>query len=471
MSTHRSFPTFTFALIALTTGCTPTEPPDGDDSTPAHTLFVAHEGSLVSYNIATGEERPGAVQDVTGPVDMQALADGTLLVNLTGRNEILIVDGETMLEVARLPSSAMGGKRPVHSYLSPDHAGKSYWMTLNDGESGAAATNTARFVDVTPGSPTYLEAVGEVAVGIGHHKASFSATTERVVISNIADCENVLTVYDYSDITKITALATLSAKDAGWDGSTFATTCDPTYQMGAPPAPHGCSTARNDGKAYCNMTSSGGIVSIDIDATPPVFKVIPTSGSGAGYTKAHPDGRYVYSLQESPREGDMEHPGAACQIGQLLVIDATTDAVVKEVALFYKGPDCKDALAGTDEETAGPSHIQISGDGKTLFITPAGGFGLEDARVRQELVVDITVPAAPVQLASIRVGTSSGHHGDAQSGDGKLLFVTNTIDGTVTQIDASTRAVLRTLTVEAQPKALATFGEVEGPSFQAGPIH
>jgi YVTN family beta-propeller protein len=464
--------TVLITICGLTGGCSGSgNEVEGQNGALGHTLFVAHEGSLVSYDIATGEERPGAVQDVTGPVDLQALSDGTLMVNLTGRNEILLVDGRTMLEVARVPSSAMGGKRPVHSYISPEQGGEMYWLTLNDGENNVLSTNTARFLDITPGSATYQKPVGEVALGAGHHKASFSTTTSRVVISNIADCEDVLTVYDYSDVSKIVALATLSAKDAGFDGSTYETTCDPTYMMGAPPSPHGCATDKVSGKAYCNLTTSGAIVAVDIDATPPSFKVIPTGGSGSGYTKAHPDGRYVYSVQDSPREGHMKTPGATCQIGQLVVIDATTDAVVKELPLFYKGPDCKDAIVGTDEETAEPSHIQVAADGKTLFITTAGGFGVESARVRQELVLDISDPKEPVELASIAVGASSGHHGDALTGDGKYLFVANNVDGTVTQIDAGTRAVLRTLAVKAQPKTLATFGEAEGPSVPTGPIH
>ena len=457
---------------ALTLGCGGSGGPD-DVANPlrGHALFVAHEGSLVSYDIATGEERPGAVQNVTGPVDLQALADGTLLVNLTGRNEVLIVDGKTMLEVARVPSSASGGQRPVHSYISPEHAGKTYWLALNDGENGALPTNTARFIDITPGSEAYLKPAGEIGLGAGHHKAAFSSTTSRVVISNIADCDNVLAVYDYSDPADIKRLATMSAADAGWDGSSFEKTCDPTYQNGAPPAPHGCATSTESGKAYCNLTTSGDVIAVDIDASPPTFAIIKTGGSGGGYTKAHPDGRFIYSVQDSPREGSATKPGSNCQIGQLIVIDALTDALVKEVPIHYKGPDCKAALTGTDEETAEPGHIQISADKKTLYITPAGGFMVADARVRQEIAVDLSWPEHPVQLVSIPVGASSGHHGDALSGDGKYLFVTNSIDGTVTQIDAASREVVRTITTLAQPKALATFGNAEGPSAQTGPLH
>jgi len=432
------------------------------------TLFVAHQGSLVSYDIESGQERPGAVQGVSSPTDLQALSDGTLLVNLTDQNHVLIVDPTSMLEIARVHTSFAAAQRPVHSYISPERAGKTYWLALNDGTEGEAASNSAALLDITPGSDRYLQHVGEAPIGIGHHKASFSATRERVVISNIADCERVLGVYDYADIRDIREVATLNAADAGWDGTSFAKTCDPTYQMGVPPAPHGCATSKVSGKAYCNLTGSGDLVVIDLDADLPSFQRVPTQGGGGGYTKASHDGRYIYSLESEPREGS---GGSVCQVGQLVVLDASNDSVVAQLPLGYLGADCQQSLVGTDEETTEPSHSLISADGNKLFITLAGGFEVESARVRQHVVVDISDPAAPVQQPSIPVGTSTGYHGDSLSGDGRWLFIANNIDGTVTQIDAATDAVVRTWTVEAKPEVLATFGTLEGPSVQTGPIH
>lgn len=452
-------------LLLVTAGC-------GGSSKPAqspmgHALFVAHEGVFTSYDIASGQERAGAVQNVAGPIDLQSLADGTQLVNLTANNQILAVDPASMLEKARLPSSGQGATRPVHSYITPDRSGHRYWISLNDGAQGQVATNSARFVDVQPGSATYLQAVGEVGLGIGHHKASFSNTIERAVFSNIADCNDVLSVYDYADIKNIKKLLTIRAVDLGWDGSTFARTCDPTYANGVPPAPHGCATSKVSGKAYCNLTGSGDLVSIAIDATPVTYSKVTTGGSGGGYTKAHPAGRYIFSLEEKPREGS---GGAVCQVGQLVVLDATTDAVVKQLPLGYTGPGCTKTLTGTDEATAGPGHMALSLDAKTLFITLAGGFQVASARVRQVVVVDISNPASPVQLASIPTGASTGHHGDALSGDGKWLFVADNVDNTVTQIDVAARAVAKTIPVRPTPQTLATFGSAEGPSAQTGPI-
>ncbi|MEY2934774.1 MAG: Virginiamycin lyase [Pseudomonadota bacterium] len=441
--------------------------PEPESNSLSQSLFVANQGSLVSYDIASAQERPGAVQGVTSPTDMQALDDGTVLVNLTDQNHVLIVDPRTMLEIARVHTSFNTAQRPVHSYISPTRNGKKYWLALNDGTEGERSTNSAAFLDLSPDSSRYLEHVGEVPVGIGHHKAAFSATRERVVISNIADCERVLGVYDYSDITQIQEVAVLSSAEAGWDGSSFAKTCDATYQMGLPPAPHGCATSIVSNEAYCNVTNSGDLVVIDLDAATPSFQRVPTAGGGGGYTKASHDGRYIYSLQGEPREGA---GGAECQVGQLAVLDASTDRVVAQVPLGYLGANCTQSLLGTDEETTEPAHTVISADSSKLFITLAGGFEVESARVRQQLVFDLSDPAAPAQLPSIPVGTSTGYHGDSLSGDGRWLFIANNIDDSVTQIDASSLDVVRTWPVGSRPQVLATFGSAEGPSVQTGPL-
>jgi hypothetical protein len=442
----------------------------------AQTLFVGHEGTLVSYDVASGDEKPGTVTDVQTPVDLQALEDGTLLVNLTNPGQILFVDGTTMLETARIASSGEQAERPVHTFVSPKRGGKQYLMTMNDGSEADPATNSAAFVDIAEDSAHRFELAGEVALGVGHHKAAFSTTQERVVISNIGDCDDVISVFDYSDIHDIQKLATLSGADAGFDaedpgdGSFDPAFCDVTYSRGLPPAPHGCATSRESGKVYCNITSSGAIAVVDVDADEPTFELLTTHGSGGGYSKAHPGGRYIYTVQESPREG-AEGGGDDCQVGQIVVIDTASDTVVSETPLLYKGPDCTDALAGTAAESANPDHMYFSADGDTLFVPTAGGFEVEDARVDQLMVLDTSDPAAPVQLDSIEVGVHTGHSSAALSGDGKWLFVVHTVDGTVSQIDVAARNVEKTIDVGDDPKVVATYGSSAGPSVQTGPIH
>lgn len=449
-------------------------PGEGAGSSFAHTLFVAREGSLVSFDLVTGQERPGTVTNVTGPVSLQALDNGLLLVNATGRDEILVVDGRTMLEVARIPSSAMGAVRPVHGYISPqDLNGRRYWLALNDGSMNVRATNSARLIDLSDGFSTYLQPVGEIGLGIGHHLASFSASRPRVLISNIADCEDVMTVYDYTDPSAIDSLATLTAAAAGWDGASAQRTCDPTYAGGTPPAPHGCATSPGSGKAYCNLTSSGEMVVADLDADPPAFQVLATGGTGGGHTRMHPHGRYAYTVHQAPREALDQASGAllrACQIGALSVTDTTTDTVVTTIPLRYAGPDCSARLAGTPAETANPGHTYFGPDGDTLFIVTSGGFMAGDARVDRLLILDTSDPAAPVQQKSLQVGAHTGHGAAALSDHGRFLFVVHAVDGTVSQIDTATRALVATIPVGDNPRSVATFGQEEGPSQQAGPI-
>lgn len=432
-----------------------------------HSLFVAHEaGALVSYDLSSGAERPGAVQNLSGPVDAQALADGTVLVNLTNNNEILAVNGSTMLELARIRSSLGQAVRPVHGYISPARAGKQYWLALNDGSAGRIETNSAAFMDITAGSNTRFRIVGEQPLGVGHHKGAFSVTSERVVLTNISDCENVVSVYDYSDITSIRSLATLTASVAGWTHSDPGTSrfdprfCDVTYQRGVPPAPHGCATAKTSGKAYCNLTGSGDLVVVDIDAPIPNFRVMPSTGKGGGYTLSHPGGRYIFTMHESPREGE---GGATCQMGQVSVIDASTETVVKALPVFYRGPSCHSSILGTPAATAGLGHAFFNTDGSRLFVPSGGGFMVTDARVDQLIVLDTSDPANPIQLASIQTGVHTGHAAGTLSGDGKQLFIVNAIDSTVSEVDVAALAVTRTFTVSMNPRVVATFGKEEGP--------
>ena len=466
--TIRTMPAVALALM-LPLSCADDDPGVAGGAS-AQILFVASEGFLTSYDVETGLERPGTIPNVTGPVDMQAFSDGHVMLNLTGRHEVLILDGRTMLEKARIPSSRSGGLRPVHSYISPVLAGRQVWLTLNDGL-GEQATNSALFIDCKAGSGTHHQVLGEVSLGVGHHKAAFSVTRPRVVITNIADCSNVLSVYDYTDVASIKTVGTLTAAAAGWDGSSFGRTCDPSYKTGVPPAPHGCATSTLSKKAYCNLTGSGDIVVADLDAEVPTFKSIKTGGGGGGYTKASHDGRYIFTLQSGPREGDENKPGAPCQVGQLAVIDASSDALVKEVPLLYKGAGCTESIVTTAAKTNEPGHLALSADGKSLFVAIGGGFMVAEARSTQHLLLDVSDPANPVLKPGIEIGQGTGHRADAISGDGKYLFVTNNVEGSVSQIDVATAKVVRTLKTRETPLTLATWGAKEGPSAQTGPAH
>lgn len=428
-----------------------------------HRMFVVADGKLKAFELGSGEQVSGEVTNVTRVTDLRALRDGFLLGSLTDDNEVLVVDGKTMLEETRIPASSGGGIRPVHNYVTPTYDGTQYLMVLNDGN-GEPEENTVTFIDIGEGSEQRFQAVGEAPLGIGHHKASFSRVRPRVTISNLNDCDKVLQVLDFGDPSDIQEVATFSAEDLGWDGSSTERTCDPTRAAGTVPSPHGAATGQN-GKSYHNLTATGEIVEVDMEADEPTFRVISTgrTGGGGGYT-TYGFGAYVYTLHTTPREGG---DGEVCQIGQLTVLDTMEDegSVASEIPLFYEGSECTRSLLGTDEEGVGPGHTVIDVANAQIFITPAGPFGDPDARVRQELVLSATDPSSPIQWDSIPIGAGTGHVNDAITGDSEYVLVVGTVDGTVSVIEAETRSVERTVEVGPNPSQVASWGSEEGPSY------
>jgi YVTN family beta-propeller protein len=157
-------------------------------------------------------------------------------------------------------------------------------------------------------------------------------------------------------------------------------------------------------------------------------------------------------------------------VGQLAVVDASTDTLAREVPLLYRGPDCVAKLSGTDEAKAEASHLVIGPNGNTLYVT-LGAFNDADAHVRQELVVDLSQPGAPAQRASIALGPSNGSPADALSPDGHFLFVANTTDNNLSQIDTTTNTVVHTFSFFTAPKTMSLFSSASGPSEQVGSIH
>src|SRR6266478_628105 len=59
--------------------------------------------------------------------------------------------------------------------------------------------STLVLIDAVQSSPTFLKPMGEIRLGIGHHKAGFSMKRPRLAVSNISDCSNVVSIYDYEN--------------------------------------------------------------------------------------------------------------------------------------------------------------------------------------------------------------------------------------------------------------------------------
>lgn len=454
----------------LTVGCmhdSDEHEDDGHSHASDITLFVGGATAIAAYDLATGTQKRGEIGDVGSLTDMQALADGTVLVSNGAKDNVVIFDGTNMLERSR-QQNTLGAKRPVHAFVSPVYGGKQYFASMHDGN-GAVGSDAMLLIDIAKNSPTYLKAVGEVALGLGHHKASFSANKPRIVVTSINECNEVAAVYDFTDVKAIQKVKAFSAADLGMDGSSRNKTCDPTRAAGILPSAHGGATS-SQGRAYHNLTGLGQILSVDLDADMPTARLLNTQGAGAGYTKAVPGSKYVYSLQSSPREGDATRPGLPCQIGQLVVIDAALDSVVNQVALFLKGPNCRDSLAGTPYKTVGPGHIVIAEKSHRLFIQATSGFSDAVGYAEHHLVLAMSDVKNPVQQASLSIGKSRSHHAETLSGDGKGFVVANNLDATVSVIDVEKAEVLKTFATVTGPSTLTTYGEEAGPSRQTGPV-
>jgi YVTN family beta-propeller protein len=437
---------------------------------------VSGRDQLALHDLATGAElarfaSPG------GSSDLLALGSGVALSNHTAGNEVVLIDLKRRSEIGRLPSSSLGGVRPVHMYLSPAIGGQQYAVVLNDGNERSTPKgerpkdSTLLLIDAVQSSPTFLKPMGEVRLGIGHHKAGFSMKRPRLAVSNISDCSNVVSIYDYENPSDIKLVKTFSAADLGYDGSTPFKTCDETGKVGLMLSPHGTGTSAATGRVYHFLTGTGQIGVFDIDADVPTVKLIQTAGSGGASVKDLPGGRFMVVPQRGPREVNQRADGSLCQVGQLAVIDAVAEKVAAQLSVFYGEPTCRTSIAGKPHERAALQYAMPSPDGKTVFVEIGTLYGPPNmvAESRFVAVFDLSDPYRPVQLPSIPVGAGNDTRDHALTGDGKLLLIPNSLDNSVSVIDVGSRQVVRTIPTVTKPFRVVTFAEGIGASKPAGP--
>jgi YVTN family beta-propeller protein len=436
---------------------------------------VSGRDQLALHDLATGAElarfdAPG------GSSDLLALGSGIALSNHTAGNAVVLIDLKRRSEIGRLPSSSLGGIRPVHMYLSPPIVGRQYVVVLNDGNDRATPKgerpkdSTLLLIDAAQSSPTFLKPTGEIQLGVGHHKAGFSIKRPRLAVSNIADCSDVVSVYDYGNAPDIKLVKAFSAADLGYDGSTPLKSCDESGKAGLMLSPHGTGTSAATGQVYHFLTGTGQIAVFDIDADVPTVKLIHTAGSGGASVKDLPGGRFMVVPQRGPREVHQRADGSLCQVGQLAVIDAVTEKVAAQLPVFYD-VTCRTSIAGTPHERAALQYAMPAPDGKTVFVEIGTLYGPPNvvAESRFVAVFDLSDPYRPVQLPSIPVGAGNDTRDHALTGDGKLLLVPNSLDNSVSVIDVGSRQVVRTIPTVTKPSRVVTFSEAIGASKPAGP--
>jgi YVTN family beta-propeller protein len=437
---------------------------------------VSGRDQLALYDLATGTEL-ARFEAPGGSSDLLALGSGIALSNHTAGNEVILIDLNRRREIGRLPSSSLGGIRPVHMYLSPEIAGRQYTVVLNDGNERGTPKgerpkdSTLLLIDAVQSSPTFLKPVGEVRLGIGHHKVGFSMKRPRMAVSNISDCSDVVSVYDYGQPSDIKLVKTFSAANLGYDGSTPLKTCDETGKAGLMLSPHGTGTSAATGRVYHFLTGTGQIAVFDIDADVPTVKLIQTAGSGGASVKDLPGGRFMVVPQRGPREVHQRADGSLCQVGQLAVIDAVAEKVAAQLPVLYGEPTCRTSIAGKPYERAALQYAMPSPDGKTVFVEVGTLYGPPNvvAESRFVAVFDLSDPYRPIPLSSIPVGAGNDTRDHALTGDGKLLLVPNSLDNSVSVIDIGSRQVARTLPTVTKPFRVVTFSEGIGPSKPAGP--
>jgi YVTN family beta-propeller protein len=436
---------------------------------------VSGRDQLALHDLATGAElarfdAPG------GSSDLLALGSGVALSSHTAGNAVVLIDLKRRSEMGRLPSSSLGGARPVHMYLSPAIEERQYAVVLNDGTERSTPKgerpkdSTLLLIDAVQSSPTFLKPVGETRLGIGHHKVGFSMKRPRLAVSNIADCSDIVSVYDYGNASDIKLVKTFSAAELGYDGSTPLKTCDETGKAGLMLSPHGTGTSAATGRVYHFLTGTGQIAVFDIDAEVPTVKLIQTAGTGGASVKDLPGGRFMVVPQRGPREVHQRADGSLCQVGQLAVIDAVAEKVAAQLPVFYDAT-CRTSIAGKPHERAALQYAMPAPDGKTVFVEIGTLYGPPNvvAESRFVAVFDLSDPYRPVQLPSIPVGAGNDTRDHALTGDGTLLLVPNSLENSVSVIDVGSRQVVRTIATVTRPFRVVTFSEGVGPSKPAGP--
>ena len=295
------------------------------------------------------------------------------------------------------------GVKPVHSYISPAH--DQIWVG-NDGSADVSVIDLAS-----------REVLSTVLTGAGHHKMALAAADDGslafVYVSNITD----------GTITPVTSARSSLPNVPG---------------VGI--APHGMDY---DAETTHVLNCSG-----DLD--------LATTGSQPGVE--------VIATRDDPSTPANEQhtvvdriPLAPGRCGYLHVHDGYANMTLWSANLFAR---MRTTTRNVETYDAGPSPDKFAVVGETVFVA--------NARAPIVTVVDLTRTEAnttvatghPVDPANV---PTSGHRSILAHGG--RVYVPNAFDGTVTVIDATTRAVVGTLSGMTTPVNVAIAGPGVGTTY------
>jgi DNA-binding beta-propeller fold protein YncE len=402
----------------------------------AETLWVTGTDKVGAYDVQTGREL--ASFDIPGrTADLHVLPNGHVVLNYRAKGELVLFDTTSRKEMARLPSSRMGGVNPHHGYLLKT-SGNLLYVVGNDGEN-AERDSTLSLFRVVSNAPG-LEYAGEIRHGAGHHKIAHFPGEDWISVSNINDCGNVIQVVDIANPAAPKTIRSIGAKDIGYDGSGPDKTCDASGKAGRRLTPHGAGAT---GQFHVhNLNATGQMVVVRRDGR--VF-VLQSAGTGGASAVATRDGK-LYMTQFSPRDGSGTSPGKACQIGQLSAISSAGTEF--EQIPVLKDKDCTEKPSG-----ARLGYVSMMPDGQTMLL-PLATLGNDAVPVA--LLARFKVGANGVeQLSSLEIGKNLGHRDHAWSTDGKLFAFPNNKDNSVSIIGAAEGRVVRTIPVVPDPLRVA----------------
>lgn len=397
----------------------------------SQTLWVTGENGAAAYDIASGVQK--AAFDIAGKTsDMHALPNGFVVVNHRAEAQLILLDAGTLTEAGRMPSSTLGGINPHHAYVLRTGNADLY-VVMHDGDD-PEQNSTVSLFRVTDTAPGLVHA-GEIRVGNGHHKLAHHPGQNWISVSNINDCDNLVQVIDITDPANPATIRKISAGDIGYDASSADKTCDATGEAGRKLSPHGAG-ATSTYHAH-NLTRSGQMLVIRADGS---AQTVETGGTGGASAVSRGD--RLYLTQFSPRAGVAD--GAACQVGQITVLDA--EAALAAQVPMLKAPGCD-----ADAQGARLGYVSLSDDGKTLLL-PLGTLG-SDAQPNDVIARAELTEAGLVQLPSIQAADNLGHRDHGWNGT--LSAFPNNQANTVSVVDNVAGTVVASVPVLDTPSRVA----------------